>query len=86
MENEILKRAADSIPTAVTCRFLKVSTSGKYEWVSRPLPARAVADETLTVTIRAGHRDFRETYGAPRVLAELWLGRRSRWGKSVSPA
>jgi len=58
----------------VACRFLNVSTSGYYEWASRPLSPRAVADEALTTTIRKVHRDSRGTYGAPRVLAELRLG------------
>ncbi|MBX3195389.1 MAG: IS3 family transposase [Microbacteriaceae bacterium] len=66
--------AADGVPVAVACRFLKVSTSGYYEWASRPLSPRAVADEALTTTIRKVHRDSRGTYGAPRVLAELRLG------------
>ncbi|SFI75119.1 Integrase core domain-containing protein [Microbacterium saccharophilum] len=58
----------------MACRFLNVSTSGYYEWVSRPPSPRAVADATLTTTIRRIHADSRETYGAPRVLAELRLG------------
>jgi transposase InsO family protein len=66
--------AADGVPVAVACRFLKVSTSGYYEWASRPPSARAVADARLTTAIRQVHRDSRGTYGAPRVLAELRLG------------
>lgn len=62
------------MPVAVACRVLKVSTSGYYEWLTRPPSARQVADEALTTTIRQVHRDSRGTYGAPRVLAELRLG------------
>ncbi|WP_394279002.1 IS3 family transposase [Microbacterium sp.] len=58
----------------MACRFLNVSTSGYYEWVSRPPSPRAVADAALRTTIRRIHADSRETYGAPRVLAELRLG------------
>lgn len=58
----------------MACRFLNVSTSGYYEWVNRPPSPRAVADAALTTTIRRIHADSRETYGAPRVLAELRLG------------
>jgi len=58
----------------VACRSLNVSTSGYYEWVSRPPSIRAVADAELTTTIRRVHRDSRGTYGAPRVLAELRMG------------
>ncbi len=66
--------AADGVPVAVACRLLKVSTSGYYDWVSRPPSARTVADEALTATIRRVHRDSRGVSGAPRVLAELRLG------------
>ncbi|WP_454295124.1 IS3 family transposase [Salana multivorans] len=58
----------------MACRFLNVSKSGYYEWASRPPSRRAVADAELTSTIRRIHTDSRETYGAPRVLAELRLG------------
>ncbi|MGB3373535.1 MAG: IS3 family transposase [Microbacterium sp.] len=58
----------------VACRFLNVSKSGYYEWVRRPPSPRALADAELTMTIRRIHADSRETYGAPRVLAELRLG------------
>ncbi|WP_344230529.1 IS3 family transposase, partial [Microbacterium binotii] len=73
--------AADGIPVAVACRFLNVSTSGYYDWVSRPPSRRALADAELTTTIRRIHADSRETYGAPRVLAELRLGLSVRVGR-----
>nr|WP_274638474.1 IS3 family transposase [Microbacterium bovistercoris] len=66
--------AESGIPVAVACRFLRVSTSGYYEWAGRAPSARQVADEALTATIRRIHRESRATYGAPRVLAELRLG------------
>lgn len=65
----------------MACRFLKVSTSGYYDWASRPPSRRAVADAELTTTIRRIHADSRETYGAPRVLAELRLGFGIRVGR-----
>ncbi|MBU2314846.1 MAG: IS3 family transposase, partial [Actinobacteria bacterium] len=58
----------------MACRFLKVSTSGYYDWRDRSPSARALADAELTATIRRIHADSRATYGAPRVLAELRLG------------
>ena len=58
----------------MACRFLKVSTSGYYDWRERAPSLRAVADAALTATIRRIHAHSRETYGAPRVLAELRLG------------
>ncbi len=58
----------------VTCRILRVSRSGFYEWNGRPPSLRAVADASLTTTIREVHVSSRATYGAPRVHAELRLG------------
>jgi putative transposase len=56
---------------AALCRLLKVSRSGFYAWLSRPPSARALADEVLTVQIRAAFDDNRRVYGAPRIHAEL---------------
>jgi len=53
------------------CRVLRVSKSGYYGWRHRPPSARAKADATLAERIERVHRDSRETYGAPRVHAEL---------------
>ena len=53
------------------CRVLKVSKSGYYGWRHRPPSARAKADAALAERIGRVHRDSRETYGAPRVHAEL---------------
>jgi putative transposase len=56
---------------AALCRLLKVSRSGFYAWLSRPLSPRALADEVLTAQIRTAFDDNRRVYGAPRVHAEL---------------
>ena len=52
-------------------RLLGVSPSGYYAWASRPRSKRAQSDEKLLVEIRSIHQRSRETYGAPRVHAEL---------------
>jgi putative transposase len=56
---------------ATVCRVLGVSASGYYAWQSRPLSARAQADQVLLGQIRAIHERSRGTYGAPRIHAEL---------------
>ncbi len=53
------------------CRLLGVSASGYYAWRLRPPSARAQADAALTESIRAIHERSRETYGMPRIHAEL---------------
>ena len=58
-------------PIATMCRVLGVSTSGYHAWRGRQPSARAVSDAALTRRIQAIHRECRETYGAPRIHAEL---------------
>jgi putative transposase len=58
---------------SLLCRVLGVSRAGFYAFKSRPPSARTVADQALTVQIRAIHERSRATYGAPRIHAELRL-------------
>ncbi len=52
-------------------RTLGVSRSGFYAYHSRPPSARQVADDALADRIAAVHKASKETYGAPRIHAEL---------------
>ena len=54
--------------------MLGVSRSGYYEWKDRPASAREQNNELLAKHIAHIHRESRETYGSPRVHAELTLG------------
>jgi putative transposase len=58
-------------PVAALCRMLGVSKSGYYAWRSRPPSERRRQDALLTEKIREIHSRSRETYGYPRVHAEL---------------
>ena len=53
------------------CACLGVSPSGYYDWLSRPLSARAKVDAQLLPEIRRVFRRSRQTYGYPRVHAAL---------------
>ena len=53
------------------CKTLKVSASGFYDWSQRPLSQRQQANATLTTQIRAAFVASDETYGMPRIRAEL---------------
>jgi putative transposase len=55
----------------VTCRVLAVSRSGYYAWLKRPTSARKMADQELTQQIKDIHQQSRQTYGSPRIQAEL---------------
>jgi len=58
-------------PIALMCRLLGVSRSGFYAAHKRQPSARMLADQHLRVQICAVHRQSRQTYGSPRVHAEL---------------
>ena len=53
------------------CKTLKVSSSGYYAWRGRAPSARAVANYMLTEQIRELYATSDETYGMPRIRAEL---------------
>lgn len=53
------------------CRVLEVSTSGFYAWLSRPPSARSIEDRILTEMIKTYHKASFESYGAPRIHADL---------------
>jgi transposase InsO family protein len=56
---------------AALCRALQVARSGYYAARSRPPSARSERQQMLTSQIRAIHVASRDTYGAPRIHAEL---------------
>jgi putative transposase len=57
----------------IMCRVLEVSRSGYHAWQVREPSARAVADQALTSRIAGIHKRSGQTYGSPRVHAELRL-------------
>jgi putative transposase len=58
-------------PVQLMAKTLSVSRSGFYAWRDRAPSARSTADADLKVRIKAIHTGSRETYGAPRIHAEL---------------
>jgi putative transposase len=53
------------------CDVLKVSRSGYYAWVKRPLSQRAARRQELTGAIGEIHQESSGTYGSPRICVEL---------------
>jgi putative transposase len=60
-----------TFPVAAICCVLGVSASGYWAWSKRGPSARELADAALSVAIREAHQRSRDTYGSPRVHAEL---------------
>ena len=67
------EKATHSI--VMLCRVLAVSVSGYYAWRKREPSTRARQDAELTERIVAIHEESRQTYGAPRIHAELVAAR-----------
>ena len=58
-------------PVSLLSRMLKVSLSGYYDWVERPLSERDREEVRLELEIKAANRRTRQTYGAERMQHEL---------------
>ncbi len=71
----IAAMAGEHLAVKPACRLLEVTRAGYYAHLSRPPSARQVRHAWLTDLIREIHAASRGTYGAPRVHAELRLGR-----------
>ena len=55
----------------VLCRVLQVSASGYYAWLRRPPSRRQQENDALLAEIRVRHARSRQTYGSPRIHADL---------------
>jgi len=58
-------------PVSLISGILKVSVSGYYAWLGRPLSKWAMEESRLELEIRAAHRRTRQTYGAERLQRDL---------------
>ena len=58
-------------PIRTMCHAMRVSASGYYAWRTRPESRRRRYDRELTQAIRLLHAESDDTYGSPRLHAEL---------------
>ena len=53
------------------CRVLRVSRSGFYQWLHKPLSNQAIDNLRLLGLIRASYAASGGVYGAPRIFLDL---------------
>ncbi|MBC7371890.1 MAG: IS3 family transposase [Bdellovibrionaceae bacterium] len=61
----------NGVAVNLSCETLEVSRSGYYAWLSREPSMREIYNAELLPWIEAIHAKSKETYGSPRVTAEL---------------
>jgi transposase InsO family protein len=66
-----IQERAEQFEVSIMCEVLEVSRGGYYAWMDRPASARAQRQEKLIEQIRQAHEQSSETYGSPRIAAEL---------------
>ncbi len=71
-------------PIAPMARVLGVSKAGYYAWLHRSPSAHTAADMALLKRIRTVHVSSRQTYGAPRIHADLRAGGEKHGRKRIA--
>lgn len=71
MRFKLIDEAKKEFPVHRLCTVLGVSESGYFAWRGRPAGRRQNEDLVLLAHIRAQFSTSNETYGAPRMHAEL---------------
>jgi putative transposase len=74
MKYQFIADHSHEFPIIRMCRVLTVSTSGYYAWRGRPQSQRTQDNLELVDRIKEVHAASHETYGSPRVHAELVQG------------
>lgn len=75
--NDCIQEHEEQFSLAALCRVMQVCRGGFYAWRKREKgdqrlkSARQLQNERLTEQIRAAHKESKETYGSPRIFAEL---------------
>jgi putative transposase len=71
MRYEFIQAHRQVFPIQRMCQVLQVSGSGFYAWLKRKPSQRAQVNEHLMRQIALSHETSRQTYGSPRIWADL---------------
>ncbi|MEX2491574.1 MAG: IS3 family transposase [Nitrospirales bacterium] len=71
MRSALVRDHREPFPVNLLCQILEAGTSGFYAWLQRPESLRCRTNRRLLVEIKAVHKRSRQTYGSPRVQADL---------------
>ena len=71
MKYQFISAHREEFEITVMCRVFEVSRSGYYAWLKRPISPREMANQALKQQIKEIHQHSRQTYGSPRIHAEL---------------
>lgn len=71
MRYQFIKEQQEHFSLAALCRVMQVCRGGFYAWRKCSKSARQLKNESLTAQIKTAHKESKETYGSPRIFAEL---------------
>jgi len=71
MRYPFIKQHEGQFSVSALCRVMRVARSGYYAWEKRAPGPRKQANQQLTEQIKTVFEESRETYGSPRIYAEL---------------
>lgn len=71
MRYKFIRDYREAFPVSPMCRVLEVGRSGFYAWLNRSESPRSRENRHLIVEIKSLHKKSRQTYGSPRIHAEL---------------
>ena len=66
-----IKDHADQFDIRVMLKTLRVSKSGYYDWIDRPISQCAKRRQEIVEQIRKAYKDSHNIYGSPRIAVEL---------------
>ncbi|WXJ78250.1 IS3 family transposase ISCce3 [Moorella thermoacetica] len=71
MKYRFIREHTETFRVETMCRVLKVSRTGYYRWLKRPVSQRRSQDEIIKEKILNIYNKSRKTYGSPRIQKQL---------------